>query len=83
MIDVELEVKTLPVSEPIFTSNKYVRYTNDCAFEVFAAPSNSTDLTLAVPIFVLVIVDVVEVLIKLLATQCKSTVCKLLIGNVP
>ena len=50
---------------------------------MFEAESNETDLTLAVPIFVLVI-DAVEVkLIDAFGTQCKSTVVKSLIGQVP
>jgi hypothetical protein len=50
---------------------------------VFDAESNDTDLTLAVPILVLVI-DAVEVkLIDALGTQCKSTVDRVLIGQEP
>jgi len=64
-----LAVLTLPVIEPILTSNRYVRYSYDKALEVFAAESNSIDLTLAVPIFVLVIVDVDVKLILELGTQ--------------
>ena len=50
---------------------------------MFDAESKEKDLTLAVPILVLVM-DAVEVkLIDALGTQCKSIVVKLLIGNVP
>ena len=50
---------------------------------MFDAESKETDLTLAVPILVLVI-DAVEVkLIDALGTQCKSTASKLLIGQTP
>ena len=52
-------------------------------FCVFAADSNAIDLTRAVPILVLVIVPAVATLIVLLDTQCKSIVCKLLIGREP
>ena len=63
-------------------SNVY-RLLEDVGFEVFDAESYDTDLILAVPILVLEIVAVDAVLIKLFATQCRSTVCKLLIGKLP
>ena len=47
------------------------------------AESYAIDLILAVPIFVFEIVPVVETLIVEFETQCKSTVCKLLIGKEP
>ena len=50
---------------------------------MFDAESYETDLTLAVPILVFVI-DAVDVkLIDAFGTQCKSTVARLLIGQVP
>jgi hypothetical protein len=52
-------------------------------FEVFDAESNSTALILAVPIFVFDIVAVDDTLMDVCATQCISTVLKLLIGKVP
>ena len=60
-----------------------MRYSYVAEFCVFADDSNAIDLTRAVPILVLVIVALEAVLITLFETQCKSTVCKLLIGNEP
>jgi hypothetical protein len=54
-----------------------------CELDVFEEDSNSELLTRAVPIFVLLITAVFAVLINPLATQCKSTVSRLLIGKVP
>ena len=72
-----------PKTEPTFTSNKNNLYSYDAEFAVSAAESNAIDLTLVVPIFVFETVAVVRVLIEAFATQCKSIVCKLLIGNEP
>ena len=72
-----------PKTEPTFTSNKNNLYSYDSEFAVSEAESNAIDLTLVVPIFVFETVAVDVVLIEAFATQCKSTVCKLLIGNEP
>jgi hypothetical protein len=50
---------------------------------VFVEESNDNDLTLAVPILVFEIVAVEVTLIDAFGTQCKSTVAKWLIGQVP
>ena len=80
----EPEAITLPpLIEPTLISNKYVRYSYVAEFDVFDAVSKAIDLILAVPILVLLIVPDVETFIYEFATQCKSTVCRLLIGRVP
>ena len=52
-------------------------------FAESAAESYAIDLILAVPIFVFETVPVESTLIEAFDTQCKSTVCKLLIGKEP
>ena len=50
---------------------------------MFEAESNTKDDTLAVPIFVFDIVPVEVLFMEETFTQCKSTVCKVFIGNDP
>jgi hypothetical protein len=58
-------------------------YSYDAEFALSEAESNAIDLILVVPIFVFEIVAALAILILPFETQCKSTVCKLLIGNEP
>jgi len=73
----------VPTIEPTFTSKTKSLKIYVFAFEVLEADSYAIDLTRRVPIFVLEIDAVDDVLIETTLTQCKSTVCKLFIGNEP